>query len=139
MRVGLCFDSLSPVPDMVALARDAENLGLESLWMADHLGLREAFVASAALLAATTTAAVCPVAINPYSRHPAITAMAAATLDEMGPGRVRLSVGTGNPLDLADVGLAVQQPVPALREMILVVRELLAEGRCTYRGPRPSR
>ena len=134
MRIGVCFDSLATTPEMVDLARLADELGLDSVWMADHIGLREAFTVSAALLAGTSRIKVCPVAINPYSRHPAVTAMAAATLDELGPGRVILSVGMGNTVDLADFGMATTRPVTAVREMILILRELFREGRCTYRG-----
>ncbi len=134
MRIGVAFDGTATMAQMLDLARFAEEIGLDSLWMADHIGLRETFTVSSAFLSATSLVKVCPVAINPYSRHPAVTAMAAATLEEIGPGRVILSVGMGNAIDLSEIGLETVRPLRAVREMLLVLKELFSEGKSTYKG-----
>ncbi|MEJ0071273.1 MAG: LLM class flavin-dependent oxidoreductase [Pseudomonadota bacterium] len=50
-------------------------------------------------LAATTRIRVALMAMSPYSTHTVFAAMAAATLDEMFPGRVTLCLGVGAPAD----------------------------------------
>jgi 5,10-methylenetetrahydromethanopterin reductase len=73
-------------------------------------------------------------ALSPYVLHPVHMAMAAATLDELAPGRVVLCIGAGAPGDLADAGVEPTRRVRTLRETIDVTRALLAGERVTYQG-----
>ena len=50
-------------------------------------------------------------AMSPYSAHPVFIAMAAATLDEMYPGRVILCLGAGAPADLKAAGIEATKPL----------------------------
>ncbi len=40
MRVGLCFDGFYSIHEMIELAQLADNVGMESVWMSDHLKSR---------------------------------------------------------------------------------------------------
>ena len=51
--------------------------------------------------------------------------MAAATLDEIYPGRVTLCLGVGAPADLKSVGLDATKPLKAMREAFETIRGLL--------------
>jgi len=151
LRVGVAFDGFAPFADAVALARDAEGAGAASLWMAEHLGYREAIVSCLAFALATERAVVVPTAVSPYVVHPMPTAMALATLAEAAPGRVALAVGIGNPLFLEESGVAVEKPVRAVRELVEALRGLwsgepvrqearlfrLAGARLAFRPPAP--
>lgn len=64
--------------------------------------------------------------MSPYSAHPVVAAMAAATLDEMFPGRVVLSLGVGAPTDLNGAGIAAARPLRTISEAIAICRGLLA-------------
>jgi alkanesulfonate monooxygenase SsuD/methylene tetrahydromethanopterin reductase-like flavin-dependent oxidoreductase (luciferase family) len=73
-------------------------------------------------------------AVSPHIVHPVQIAMAAATLDELAPGRVVLCLGTGAPRDLADAGLEPRRPLRALRESLELTRLLLAGETVHYDG-----
>ena len=96
-QLGLTYDRL------LAMARLAEDLGLEVFGRSDHLAYprfdaphaTEAF-ATLAGLARETKRIRLMVLVSPLTfRHPAIIAKAAATIDEMSGGRFTLGVGTG--------------------------------------------
>jgi 5,10-methylenetetrahydromethanopterin reductase len=96
MRVGLCFDGFYSIQEMIELSRLADEIGMESIWMSDHLCFRDSLTTCMGLLASTQTIKVAPAPMSPYSRYPIISAMSVATMDEFAPGRVIASPGTGN-------------------------------------------
>lgn len=63
---------------------------------------------------------------NPYTRHPAVTAAAAATLDTVSDGRARVGLGAGSPIVLDPLGYDQDDPVGTLRDGVRTVRSLLA-------------
>ena len=134
MTPGLSFDAMSTVQATVAEARAAEAAGARSLWVASHLFFRDPFGLAMAILQATQRATVLPMAVSPYTMHPLHAAMAAATLDEVAPGRAALCLGSGNPVDLAEAGRGQDRPVRTLREAVEICRRLLAGEALTFDG-----
>lgn len=134
MTPGLSFDAMSTVQATVAEAQAAEAAGARSLWVASHLFFRDPFGLAMAILQGTRSALVMPMAVSPYAMHPLHAAMAAATLDEVAPGRAGLCLGSGNPVDLADAGRTQDRPVRTLREAMEVCRRLLAGEALTFEG-----
>src|SRR5919202_6167063 len=116
MRAGLCFDGFYSIHEMIELARLADDAGMESIWMSDHLCFRDSLTSSMALLAATKKIQVAPAPMSPYSRHPIISAMSIATLEEFAPGRVIASPGTGNAASLKEAGIESPHPLKKMRE-----------------------
>lgn len=95
-------------------------------------------------LAATRTRRVrlAPCVTNLVTRHPAITAGAAASLDAVAGGRVILGVGTGHS-GVVNLGAGASRPA-SFREGLRVTRALLAGESATLDGvtirlPAPSR
>jgi 5,10-methylenetetrahydromethanopterin reductase len=68
-------------------ARFAESCGFDAVWLADERFYREVYGALAAIALATSRVAVGPCVTDPFTRHPALTVMAIATLDEISDGR----------------------------------------------------
>jgi 5,10-methylenetetrahydromethanopterin reductase len=134
MRVGLCFDGFYSIQEMLELAKLADNVGIESLWMSDHLCFRDSVSSAAAFLATTKKITVVAAPLTPYSRHPMITAMAIATMEEMAPGRVGAAIGTGNATALAEVGVPVTRPLKIMREYMMVLRQLLSGETVQFKG-----
>ena len=134
MRVGLCFDGFYSIHDMVKLARLAEEIGMESIWMSDHLCFRDSLTASMALLAATGRVKVAAAPMSPYSRNPIITAMSIATMDEFAPGRVIASPGTGNAAALREAGMESPHPLQTIREYVEVLRRFLNGDAVNFQG-----
>ena len=126
MRIGAYFDGFSDINGTVSSAKAAELAGFSSLWFAQHMGYREAYVSAAIAAAATTRIKVVPVAITPYLWPPMPAAMSVATLIELAPGRVELSVSVGNQLNLAESGIVPEKPLAVMRDYVVTLRALLA-------------
>lgn len=125
MRLGLCFDGFYSIGEMVELAQLADEAGMESIWMSDHLCFRDSVSSAMAFLAATEKIKVVPVPLSPYSRPPIIASMAVATMEEMAPGRVAITAGTGNPAALKEAGIEVTRPLKTMREYVRLLRTFL--------------
>jgi 5,10-methylenetetrahydromethanopterin reductase len=126
MRLGVYFDGFSSTSEMLEAARAAEEAGAASLWFAQHMGHREAFMCAAAAASVTRKAALVPTAISPYLWHPLAAAMSIATLCELAPGRAMLAVAVGNMLNLAESGAEPVKPIKVMREYVQALRRLLA-------------
>jgi 5,10-methylenetetrahydromethanopterin reductase len=134
MRVGLCFDGFYSIHEMMELAQLADESGMESIWMSDHLCFRDSLTSSMALLAATTKIKVAPAPMSPYSRHPIISAMSIATMEEFAPGRVIASPGTGNAAALKEAGIESPRPLKTMREYVDVLRRFLSGETVNFQG-----
>jgi 5,10-methylenetetrahydromethanopterin reductase len=134
MRVGLCFDGFYSIGETIELARLADECGMESLWMSDHLCFRDSLTASMALLASTEKIKVAPAPMSPYSRQPIISAMSLATMDEYAPGRVIASPGTGNAAALKEAGIESPRPLKTMREYVTILRNLLKGETVKFAG-----
>src|SRR5262249_41896430 len=74
-----------------------------------------------------------PCVTDPYSRHPALTAMAIATLDEISNRRAVLGIGAGVS-GFRELGVDASRSAVAIREAIALIRGLLAGETRTVRG-----
>ena len=113
-----------PIPQMVERARLAEASGYDTLWVADERFYREVYSTLAVLAQHTSRVRLGTCVTDPFARHPALTAMAIATLDEISNKRAILGVGAGIS-GFAELGVVRKKPAIAIREMIEVVRALL--------------
>ena len=77
---------------LAGLAREAEESGFESVWVAETA--RSAFVQGAVLAQATSHAIIGTDVALAFPRSPAITAMAARDLAELSGGRFALGLGS---------------------------------------------
>jgi 5,10-methylenetetrahydromethanopterin reductase len=131
---GISMDGRSPVTDIPAQAKAAEEGSASTLWIACHLYLRDPITMAALALGATRRIKIALMAMSPYSVHPVFIAMAAATLDEMYPGRVILCLGTGAPADLKAAGLEATRPLLSIGETVKICRALLAGEMADFQG-----
>src|SRR5260221_3521118 len=122
---GIAMDGRAPVTDIPAQAVAAEEGGASTLWIACHLYLRDPITMAALALGATRRIKVALMAMSPYSAHPVFIAMAAATLEELYPGRVILCLGAGAPADLKAAGIDSPRPLKTISEAVQVCRSPL--------------
>jgi probable F420-dependent oxidoreductase len=96
-RVGIWTGGLDSHPSTVAreAAQEIESLGYGALWLPEAVG-REPFVASAVLLAATSSLKVATGIANIYARDPMTTVGAQMTLAEAFPDRFLLGLGVSH-------------------------------------------
>lgn len=112
----------------------AEQGVAKSLWLANHLFLRDPISLSAVSLSRTERMNVVLMAISPLTVHPVQAAMAAATLEELFPGRVTLCFGVGAPADLNALSIDGSKPLKLMREALKVTRALLRGETVRYEG-----
>lgn len=134
IRIGVSFDGFESTASALATARQVVAAGAKSLWMAEHMGYREALVTSMGFRMNDPGATVVPTAVSPYLWHPSPTAMSLATLAEVGTAPVGIAVGTGNPLFLAESGKTVDRPIRAVREFVECMRSLWTGESVHYQG-----
>ena len=123
--LGVWLHAVRPVPDLVRLARAAEDLGAYALLLADEGIDRDIYVSFAAIAAATTRIRWCrhhqPSQPSPrrHRRRPGLLGRA-----RPGPGRVRPR-GRRQP-GFDPMGIRPPKPFSAVAEAIDVVGDLLA-------------
>ncbi|CAL9437969.1 F420-dependent glucose-6-phosphate dehydrogenase [Streptomyces sp. enrichment culture] len=117
-----------------AVARTADETGLDELWLWEDC-FREGGISTAAAALAWTERVRVGVGLLPVPlRNVAVTAMEAAALHRMFPGRVVLGVGHGVQDWMGQVGARAQSPLTLLREHLTALRALLRGDRVTTEG-----
>ncbi|MDR1428151.1 MAG: LLM class flavin-dependent oxidoreductase, partial [Bifidobacteriaceae bacterium] len=86
-RSGIAHLVAEPMAHLAQYAAQVEALGFDDLWIPDERLLRNVYVALTAVANATSRIGLGPGVTNPYTRHPALTAAAIATLGELSGGR----------------------------------------------------
>ncbi|HZS33616.1 MAG TPA: LLM class flavin-dependent oxidoreductase [Methylomirabilota bacterium] len=125
MAFGLGLWPDHPAPRAARLAALAEAHGFEGIWVPDERFHRDCYLTLGAIAQATARARLGPFVTDPYSRHPALTAVALATLDELAGGRAVLGLGAGIS-GFGALGIARDDPATAMREAVGLVRRLWA-------------
>lgn len=126
MKIDVGILATEPVPEIVRQVQLAEALGYDTVWMTDtHLVCRELWVTLAACAVATTRIRLGPGVTVPHTRHASATASAAATLEDLAPGRTVIGVGTGGS-SAQTMGLTIAQTarVATLEHLVTTIRRL---------------
>ncbi|MET8247753.1 LLM class flavin-dependent oxidoreductase [Streptomyces sp. NPDC005202] len=132
--LGAVFRPQLPPERLRAVARLAEDTGLEELWLWEDC-FREGGISTAAAALAWTERVRVGVGLLPVPlRNVAITAMEAASLHRMFPGRAILAVGHGVQDWMGQVGARAESPLTLLREHLAALRALLRGERLTTDG-----
>ena len=126
MRLSLAFSGFGPLVGTVEVVKAAEDLGFDGVWTAEHLGFHDGIVPSAMYLQATERMEIGIVGLSAASRHPGTLAMELASLCEMGPGRIRVQIGVGDPGLVAKLGGTVERPLVRTEQLLDVLREVMS-------------
>lgn len=134
-------------PELRGLARDVEALGVDTLWVPDHLlrvvrdrppfGFWECWTILTAAAEATTSIEIGPLIACTGFRNPALLAKMAVTLDEVSGGRLILGLGSGVPATDASwrtFGYDGQKHVGQHEEAVEIIARLLREPPVTFAG-----
>lgn len=156
-------DRVTSWSELREMAQTAEHIGLDSVWVGEHLLYRypdgeergpwEAWSQLAALAAVTERVEIGPLVACTSFHNPALLAKQAATVDEISGGRLILGLGAGwNEVEYRAFGIPYDHRVSRFEEAFTIIRSLLREGHvdfsgdyyaapdCTLhpRGPRPA-
>src|SRR3712207_4089822 len=132
--------------NLLKLARRAEDLGFDSLWVPDHvllgsddrseaIGAWECWSTLAALAAATTRVELGPLVSCTGYRNPALLAKMASTVDEISGGRLILGLGAGwAESEFGRFGFPFDHRVARFEEAIQIITGLLRNGHVDFEG-----
>ena len=132
-------------PEYRAMARAAEEVGFDSIWLGDHLlyqeegeeerGPWEVWTMLGALAAVTERVELGPLVACTAFHPPGLIAKMAATLAEVSGGRFVLGLGAGwNEPEFRAFGLPYDHRVSRFEEAFTIIRGLLAGERVTLDG-----
>ena len=149
---GLLGDGWAPAwSELREIARTAETIGFDALFVPDHLLMRgsrywgipetttrgawELWTTLSALAAATERVALGPFVAASSFREPALLAKAADTLDEVSGGRLVLGLGSGShPPEYAAFGYPDDHLAGRFDEALRIAVPLLRDGRADFEG-----
>lgn len=133
MRFGLGLFPDHPPAEVARLAALAETSGFDSVLVPDERFHRDCYLTLASVAGATRRVRLGPCVTDPYSRHPALTAVAMASLDELAGARAVLGIGAGIS-GFEALGLTRDHPATAIREAVRLIRRLWAGEAVTQAG-----
>ena len=148
MKIGVQLPEVERLvhwPEYRAMALAAEQGGLDSLWIGDHLlydlpdgstrGPWECWSTLAALAEATSTIELAPLVASTSFHQPAMLAKKAATIDEISAGRLTVALGSGwNEREYSAYGFAFDKRVSRFEEAFTIIRTLLRQGSIDFHG-----
>jgi F420-dependent oxidoreductase-like protein len=115
-------------------AQLADELGYDSFWLPEAWGY-DAIPLITEMALKTKRIKIGTAIINVFSRSPGLIAMTAATLDEISEGRFVLGIGpSGKRVIEGFHGREFDKPLTQVRDVIRVVKTLLAGGRLSDAG-----
>ena len=133
MTLGLLLAGHSEASVLADLAVFAEDLGFTHVCVADERFYRDVYSLLTVMALRTRKVTLGPCVTDPYSRHPALTAAAIYTLDEISGGRAMLGFGAGIS-GFTEMGVLRPKPVRAIREAIELIRALASGDEVNYDG-----
>ncbi len=126
------YHGITSGPELHAYGRIAEDNGFDSLWVTERYFHEETFVMLGFLAAVTQRLKLGVGVVNPYTRNPALLAMASATLDRLSGGRFLLGLGRSERQVIQDkMGIPYGNSRTALVDTVRHLRQLFAGERVT--------
>jgi alkanesulfonate monooxygenase SsuD/methylene tetrahydromethanopterin reductase-like flavin-dependent oxidoreductase (luciferase family) len=134
-----------PWPEYLAMARAAEEVGFDSVWVGDHLLYRadgrevrgpwDAWSVLAAIAATTGRVRLGPLVACTAFAAPGLLARKAAAVQEISGGRLVLGLGAGwNETEFRAFGVPFDHRAGRFAEAFEIIRRLLAGEQVTYEG-----
>lgn len=131
--------------ELATMARTAEAVGLDGIWVGDHLlydlpdgtvrGPHEVWTTLAALAAVTERVVLGPLVASVGFHEPAMLAKLAASVDNVSRGRLVVGLGAGwNEREYRAFGFPFDQRVARFEEAFGIIRRLLAGETVTHEG-----
>ncbi len=133
-RVAIYLQDAHPIREGMEYVKYAESKGFEAVWQAESRLVRDAIVPMAAFAAVTSKIKIGSGVINNWTRNAAIISTTYLTLDDLAPNRIILGIGAWwDPL-AKNVGIVRTKPLKAMKEVVTVVRDLLAMKNVSFQG-----
>jgi 5,10-methylenetetrahydromethanopterin reductase len=122
LRSGVWLFPAAPGPRLVEYLEHAEAIGLDEVWLGDEGPARDPLSVLAAAAVRTRRIKLAVGITNPYSRHPAMTAVSMMTVHELSGGRAILGLGVGGGMALDPLRLSANHPLRTMRAALATIR-----------------
>ena len=120
---------------IMKLVKASEEKEFSSVWIAEDYFYGGAFSTAAACAVQTSKIQIGIGVINPFTRHPVLSAMESASLDALSKGRILLGLGASNKRWMEDMaGIPFKKPIQATKECAIIIKELLGKGHIQFEG-----
>jgi len=132
-NLGFGVDGMTSMTEDLELAREAEALGFHSFWLSEGYHSRSAIVRATVIATQTSMLGIGLGIVSPHTKHPALLAMEATSLDQVARGR--LILGIGKVLSaLKKHGLMEAGATKLVREAIDLIRGFSTGEVVQYKG-----
>ena len=134
-KIGVSLGPLLSMDELLRCAKMADQQqNIDSLWIPESWG-RESFSSLGAISQITKNVRLGTSIIGIYSRTPAITAMAATTLDMLSGNRIVIGLGASTPAIVENWhGVHFDMPARRMKEYIELVRLMTQGEKVDYSG-----
>jgi len=126
---GIEFVPSDPALKLGYMAKLAEDVGFDTIWITDHYNNRDVYTTLAVLSLVTNKVKLGTGVTNPYTRNVAITASSIASINEISSGRAILGIGPGDRATFETMGVEWDKPLTAVKKSVAALRSLLAKER----------
>ena len=133
VAAGVHIVPLMPADDVISVAVEAERLGYEYCLVADE-GFHPDVYACLGAIARATDRITLGVLTNGYTRHPAVTAAAAATVNELSGGRLVVTLLAGGSMVLSPMGIERARPARVVADSVQALKRLWSGDEVSWRG-----
>jgi Coenzyme F420-dependent N5,N10-methylene tetrahydromethanopterin reductase and related flavin-dependent oxidoreductases len=132
---GLGLTTAMEANQIIDLAKRAEQLGFDSLWISEDPYDRHSLALTSIITYITQKIKIATGILNVYTMNPVYMAMAVATLAEIGKERIVLGIGRGvRSLIEGDLHIPYGSPITYAKEYLITLKRLLAGKRVSYIG-----
>lgn len=137
IKLGINIIPVMPVFEIIELVQAAEAIGYEYCLLADEGMTPDVYVTLGAVSRETKSIHLGPVT-NAYTRHPAVTAVAMATLNQISEGRAVLVMVAGGSIVLDTFAIERESPLSMVNESIEICRLLWSGESINWQGKKFS-
>jgi 5,10-methylenetetrahydromethanopterin reductase len=133
LGMGLHWLEDSTFTDLCAQIEEAESLGYEQIWVSNEKFFYDMYVVATIVAEHSNKMSIGTFVADPYTHHPALTAMSIATLDKVSNGRAILGIGAGG-TGFPAMGIQRVKPAKAIKDAVKIIRPLWRGETVNYEG-----
>lgn len=133
MKLGINIIPVMPVFEIITIIQTAESLGYDYCLLADE-GMTPDVWVTLGLAARETDKILLGPVTNGYTRHPAVTAIATATLNQISSGRALLVLVAGGSVVMDTFMIPRERPLTVVKECMKICRELWSREKVNIDG-----
>ena len=131
---GIEFVPEEPAGKIGYLAKLAEDVGFDTIWITDHYNNRDVYTTLAVASLLTNKVRLGTGVTNPYTRNVAVTASSIGAINELSGGRAILGIGPGDKATFDIMGIEWDKPLMRVKEAVSAIRALLGRERVSQAG-----